>query len=90
VTTRWVAIVLGGPEVLRMQTVELRPPGPILRSPLWLQLLIGRGAKSRTAADRFLALAWPGLKTQHPGSSPNQAQSHGSLLRSSPVSRAVS
>lgn len=27
-TTRWVATALGGPEVLRLQTVELGPPGP--------------------------------------------------------------
>jgi len=88
--TRWVATALGGPEVLQMRTVGLGPPGPILYSPLWLRLLIGRGATSQAAADRLLALAWRGLKAERSGPSPQQARWHGSLLRSSPVGRAAS
>jgi len=73
-TTRWVATALGGPEVLRILTVELGAPGPILYRPLWLRLLMGGGATSQAAA----------------GPSPPQARWHGSLLGSPPVARAAS
>ncbi len=85
---RWVASALEVPEV--MQTIELGPPGPILCSPLWLRLPIGHGAASQAAADRLLAMAWRGLKAERSSPRPKQAQSHGSLLRSSPVARAAS
>jgi AcrR family transcriptional regulator len=62
----------------------------ILYSPLWLRLLIGHGAMNQAAADRLLALAWPGLKTERTSSPPKQAQSHGSSRRRAPVSSAVS
>ncbi len=89
-TTRWVATALGGPEVLRILTVELGAPGPILYRPLWLRLLMGDGATSQAAADRLLAPAWRGLKAERSGPSPPQARWHGSLLRSPPVARAAS
>jgi AcrR family transcriptional regulator len=62
----------------------------ILYSPLWLRLLIGHGATNQAAADRFLRLAWPGLKAQRSCPSPKQAQSHGSPPKRSTVSRTAS
>ena len=50
---------------------ELRPDLDIddaldlLYAPLWLRLLVGHCRASRAAADRLLALAWPGL-VNHP------------------------
>jgi AcrR family transcriptional regulator len=50
-----------------MATGELRPDLDIddaldlLYAPLWLRLLVGHRRPSRPAADRLLALAWPGL-----------------------------
>lgn len=59
-------------------TGELRPDLDVddaldlLYAPLWLRLLIGHRPVSPAAADRLLALAWPGLAGGHP--SPPQGE----------------
>jgi AcrR family transcriptional regulator len=62
----------------------------ILYSPLWLRLLIGHGATSQKAADRFLAMAWPGLRAEDAEAIPKQSRPRNSSWRRPPVPRSAS